>query len=139
MGALSDERRRYSTGIEVRAGGHPHGTRSRLDRVGLCIAVIYAASGGTQRGDGISGPYTDHRNAFMVPKTHDVQVTSQDHSQVPVARSEGLAEPLRIRFVRVAGGGVSGTLAPYTDPVCGCKLVTTFEGSFTGPNTIEGT
>jgi hypothetical protein len=45
---------------------------------------------------------------------------------------------LAISFVRVAGGRVSGRLAPYTDPTCGCLLATTFEGSLKG-DTLEGT
>ena len=44
---------------------------------------------------------------------------------------------LSIRFVRVAGGRVSGRLAPYTDPSCGCTLLTEFEGSLRG-DTLDG-
>ena len=45
---------------------------------------------------------------------------------------------LAIKFVRVAGGQVSGALAPYPDPVCGCLLLTTFVGQLTG-DVLEGT
>ena len=45
---------------------------------------------------------------------------------------------LTINFVRVAGGRVTGTLAPYADPETGAHLVTTFEGQLTGDR-IEGT
>ena len=45
---------------------------------------------------------------------------------------------LTIRFVRVESGHVSGTLAPYADPLTGARLVTTFAGELKG-NTIEGT
>ncbi len=45
---------------------------------------------------------------------------------------------LSIRFVRVAGGRVSGRLDPYTDPQCGCTLLTEFEGALRD-NTLEGT
>jgi len=45
---------------------------------------------------------------------------------------------LRIAFVRVAGGEVSGLLAPYTDPTCGCTLRTTFVGRLRA-DTLEGT
>jgi hypothetical protein len=45
---------------------------------------------------------------------------------------------LRIEFVRVAGGEVSGLLAPYTDPTCGCTLRTTFVGRLRA-DTLEGT
>ena len=45
---------------------------------------------------------------------------------------------LTIRFVRVSGGQVSGALAPYTDPNCGCTLHTTFVGRLRA-DTLEGT
>jgi len=44
---------------------------------------------------------------------------------------------LSIRFVRAAGGQVSGQLDPYTDPECRCTVTTTFEGRIKG-DTIEG-
>jgi hypothetical protein len=44
---------------------------------------------------------------------------------------------LTIRFVRVQGDEVSGRLDPYRDPVCGCRLLTTFRGRLTG-NTLRG-
>jgi hypothetical protein len=60
-------------------------------------------------------------------------------------RGEGMAgqqrpasEILTINFVRVEGGRVSGTLAPYADPETGARLVTTFSGQLSG-NTITGT
>lgn len=45
---------------------------------------------------------------------------------------------LQIAFVRVSGGQVSGQLAPYTDPRCGCTLRTTFIGRLRA-DTLEGT
>jgi hypothetical protein len=45
---------------------------------------------------------------------------------------------LSISFVRTAGGTVTGALEPYTDPTCGCTLVTTFRGRVAGDE-IEGT
>lgn len=47
-------------------------------------------------------------------------------------------QTLTINFVRVAGGQVSGSLAPYTDPSCDCPLHTTFVGRLRG-DTLEGT
>jgi hypothetical protein len=44
---------------------------------------------------------------------------------------------LTIRFVRVEGGHVSGTLDPYADPQTGERLLTTFNGELKG-NTITG-
>ena len=47
--------------------------------------------------------------------------------------------PLRISFIRKEGGGVVGTLDPYTDPECNCRVKTTFQGRFSDSATIEGT
>lgn len=38
------------------------------------------------------------------------------------------APALKIEFVAIAGGQVSGTIAPYTDPNCQCEVQTTFTG-----------
>ena len=48
------------------------------------------------------------------------------------------AAVLTINFVRVAGGRVTGRLAPYADPESGAPLATTFEGQL-ADDTIEGT
>jgi hypothetical protein len=48
------------------------------------------------------------------------------------------AQALRIDFVRVGGGMVSGTLEPYTAPDCNCEVSTTFTGNVLG-DTIRGT
>ena len=48
------------------------------------------------------------------------------------------AAVLTINFVRVAGGRVTGRLAPYADPESGAPLATTFEGQLSG-DVIEGT
>src|SRR5436309_9934801 len=48
------------------------------------------------------------------------------------------AAVLTINFVRVAGGRVTGRLAPYADPESGAPLATTFEGQLAGDR-IEGT
>lgn len=45
---------------------------------------------------------------------------------------------LRIAFVRVANGRVSGAMVPYTDPDCECQVMTTFVGVVAG-DVIEGT
>lgn len=54
------------------------------------------------------------------------------------AADRPLPEVLTISFVSVAGNEVSGSLAPYRDPVCGCALHTSFVGQLAG-DTIEGT
>jgi hypothetical protein len=45
---------------------------------------------------------------------------------------------LAITFVQASGGAVTGALAPYADPDCGCTLRTTFTGRLSG-NTVDGT
>lgn len=47
------------------------------------------------------------------------------------------AEYLPITFVRVLDGMIRGTLDPYRDPECGCRLETTFEGRLRA-DTISG-
>jgi hypothetical protein len=47
-------------------------------------------------------------------------------------------ELLSIRFVRAANGLISGVMAPYNDPECGCQLSTTFTGRLQG-DVIKGT
>ena len=43
---------------------------------------------------------------------------------------------LTINFVRIAGGRVSGRLAPYRDSACSCMLATTFEGALQGDKLV---
>lgn len=45
---------------------------------------------------------------------------------------------LKVTFVPAAGGAVHGEVDPYSDPVCGCEMRTTFTGRVKG-NLIEGT
>jgi hypothetical protein len=55
------------------------------------------------------------------------------------AAEAGAAVPvLGIRFVRAAGGHVTGVLEPYRDPECGCALTTTFQGRL-DDGVVEGT
>jgi hypothetical protein len=50
----------------------------------------------------------------------------------------GGERPLRIQFVAVERGRVSGTIDPYTDPSCDCQVTTQFVGTVAG-DTITGT
>jgi hypothetical protein len=47
-------------------------------------------------------------------------------------------QALRVSFVSVANGRVSGALEPYIAPDCECTVRTTFEGAI-GADAIEGT
>jgi len=64
-------------------------------------------------------------------------LTRQGNAQMQPPAAPPAMQPLTIRFVRVTGGQVSGALAPYTDPNCGCTLHTTFVGRLRA-DTLEG-
>jgi hypothetical protein len=76
--------------------------------------------------------------------TGDVVMTPQwlarqgNGQMQPSPTPPAASQPIGIRFVRVSGGQVSGALAPYTDPTCGCALHTTFVGRMRS-DTLEGT
>jgi hypothetical protein len=82
---------------------------------------------------------TAYCDVLMIPRVQTFRVTSQERPDVPVARPEAMSEPLKIRFIRLGEGRLTGTLEPYNDPECGCRVNTTFEGRFTSNNVIEGT
>lgn len=76
-------------------------------------------------------------DVVMVPKIRSMQVVG-DQSNRGIVRPQPPAEPLRIRFIRLGDNRISGTLDPYVDPDCMCRVTTTFEGRLTGPDTIGG-
>jgi hypothetical protein len=83
---------------------------------------------------------TAYGDVTMIPRTHVTPIqTSQQQAPVVAGQNQFATEPLAIRFVRLEGGTVSGRLAPYTDPQCECRVVTTFQGRLTSNDTIEGT
>ena len=81
---------------------------------------------------------TAYGDVFMIPRDQSVQAPSEERTSVVSLRAPNSGEPLKIRFVRLEGGRVSGTLDPYKDPTCGCTLFTTFDGVFTSGDMIEG-
>ncbi len=67
------------------------------------------------------------------------RMAGQLPGQAPTAQTPPpSSQAISINFVRVSGGQVSGSLAPYTDPSCNCPLHTTFIGRLRG-DTLEGT
>ena len=84
-----------------------------------------------------AGADTAFGDVVMIPRERREQrLPVQDPSAgLPTSRAP---EVLSIAFVRAAGGGVSGRLAPYRDPECDCLLITRFEGRL-GGDVIEGT
>jgi hypothetical protein len=80
---------------------------------------------------------TAHGDVVMVPSGWNRPLQPwYDESRAGMGRP--LPEVLTISFVRVSGDEVSGELAPYRDPECGCPLYTRFVGRLKG-DVIEGT
>jgi hypothetical protein len=79
---------------------------------------------------------TAHGDVLMIPRASGGERPTADarHGQLQLRSNQ----VLKIAFIRVASGQVSGTLDPYTDPDCNCSVQTTFTGQLMG-NTIEGT
>lgn len=86
------------------------------------IVFIFNADSDTAYGDVMM--YSTH------VKTMENERNRNHHDKAP--------DPLTIRFVQVREGMVTGRLAPYRDPDCGCMLETVFKGRLIG-DIIEGT
>jgi len=83
----------------------------------------------------VAGTDSATGDVFMTPQ----MVTRQGAAPGEPAVSQPTTTPaITIRFVRITGGQVSGVLAPYPDPNCGCTLHTTFVGRLQA-DTLEGT
>jgi hypothetical protein len=82
---------------------------------------------------------TAYCDVVMIPAVQNLKIAVDPSNQTPVARQPALAEPLKVKFVRLGEGRITGNLEPYTDPDCACTVSTTFEGRFTGADRIEGT
>lgn len=89
------------------------------------ITFKLTAGSDTATGDVVMSPRYNAR-----PQAGQVQPTGP--------ATPGTIQTLSINFVRVTGGQVSGSLAPYTDPTCGCTLRTTFVGRLRA-DTLAGT
>jgi hypothetical protein len=82
----------------------------------------------------VAGTDTATGDVFMTPQW----LMRQGNAQAQPTPQPTTTPALTIRFVRVTGGQVSGALAAYTDPNCGCTLHTTFVGRLQS-DTLEGT
>jgi hypothetical protein len=78
-----------------------------------------------------AGRDTAYGDVLLVPE--GLQRQNQTRDDVHVA-----PELIAIRFVMVRDDLVRGTLEPYRDPSCGCRLHTVFSGTLKG-SIIEGT
>ena len=84
----------------------------------------------------IAGSDSASGDVVMSPRFNARPPTGQVQPTGPAM--PGTIQALTINFVRVAGGQVSGSLVPYTDPTCGCTLHTTFVGRLRA-DTLAGT
>ena len=76
-------------------------------------------------------------DVVMVPSATGVPLTPWRSGDAPGAQPTGANQApqstvLKIRFVQVEQGHVSGTLDPYADPRTGARLLTTFTGEVRG-------
>ncbi len=92
------------------------------------ISFTLTASGDSPAGD-----------VIMIPRGWGRPLRAWDRTERGAAtEAQQSSQVLNINFVRVAGGRVNGTLAPYADPQTGAKLFTRFDGRL-DRDTIEGT
>lgn len=82
----------------------------------------------------IAGTDSAHGDVVMAPVGTGMPQRADD----PTNATRSTPQVIAIRFVRIAGGRVSGLLAPYTDPDCDCPITTVFEGRQSG-SVLEGT
>lgn len=89
-----------------------------------------------------AGKDTAVGSVVMLPRDSKQQMAMGVPADRPVVKTPvaaGSSEVLTIRFVRMEGSHLVGTLDKYRDPDCGCELTTTFHGQFTDAGTITGT
>jgi len=75
----------------------------------------------------------------MVPKSAVINVVPPDRQMVRGAVVGEQKQLLTIHFVRKQGNAVIGSLDPYVDPDCACRVTTMFQGSLVNGRTIQGT
>ena len=129
-------------GCGVQAPGGPvpvEGSRAAVDSLSGDWEGTYRASGASRHGI----------LRFSLRPGAD---TAQGEVEITFARAQRLyGDPpeeslprtpcrvLDIALVRMDGGTVRGTLAPYWDPDCGCQTVAVFEGRLAAGDRVEGT
>src|SRR5207244_9101513 len=77
-------------------------------------------------------------DVIMIPRGWGRPLQARNGQTPAGSEARPRSAVLTINFVRVAGGHVTGTLAPYADPETGAQLMTRFEGQL-GGDRIEGT
>jgi hypothetical protein len=81
-----------------------------------------------------AGRDTAHGDVVMVAR--ETGMTHDDAMRVATTRRTA-NQVLTIRFVRVTGTTITGTIDPYPSPDCSCQLITVFRGELRGDR-IEG-
>ena len=76
-------------------------------------------------------------DVVMVPRGYGKPLAPFERGST-VTTPSNQSQVLTIRFVRVAGGEVTGSLDAYRDPQCDCPVLTSFTGRLNG-DTIDGT
>lgn len=82
-----------------------------------------------------AGTDTAHGDIVMVARELDM---SYDDAMRVAMQRHAANQVLTIRFVRVNGTAVTGTIDPYPDPNGSCELITVFRGTLAGSK-ITGT
>ena len=85
----------------------------------------------------LAGESSASGNVVMIPRPDSLLTPAEREMVSTVSSSDRTV--LKIHFVRKEGGNLNGTLDPYQDPDCACRVTTTFQGSFRDERTIEGT
>lgn len=108
--------------------GEWHGEYHLTEGAGRYGSIFFrlSADGDTAVGD------------VMMVAPHTAPVRPTTPGEAGWGASGPQTQTLAIRFVRAAGDSLTGTLEPYRDPTCGCRLHTTFVGRIRGDD-IEGT
>lgn len=114
----------------------------------LSIALFLVACGGGQKvemkgGENDlaalaghwEGDYSGTESGRSGPVTFDLELGRHTADGTVLMGGE---TPLKIQFVAVEGGTLSGKIEPYTDPACSCEVSTEFVGTLTG-DAIVGT
>ncbi len=76
-------------------------------------------------------------NVVMIPRP-DSSLTPAERELLANVGAPGRSV-IKMKFIRKEGGNLTGTLEPYQDPDCACRVITTFQGTFRDARTIEGT
>jgi hypothetical protein len=80
---------------------------------------------------------TDTARGDVVMVARDAGMSHDDAVNIALTR-QAANQVLTIRFVRITGTTVTGSIDPYPSPDCACQLVTVFRGELKG-NRMDGT